>query len=58
MAAATVFTTGDEVARLRALSDAVLAAETVTIEDLALDPGDGADHERYCELVGTVSQPQ
>jgi hypothetical protein len=30
----------------------------VAIEGLALDPEDGADHERYCELVGTVDLPQ
>ncbi|MEC7525662.1 MAG: hypothetical protein VYE22_37615 [Myxococcota bacterium] len=58
VAAATVFTTGDVVARLRALSEAVLDAHTVTVDGLALDPGDGATHERYCELVGNVSQPQ
>ena len=58
VAAATVFTTGDVVARTRAMSEAVLARETVTIEGLALDPSDGATHERYCELLGTVSMPQ
>lgn len=57
VAAATVFTTGDVVERVRRMSDAVLAAHDVTIEDLALDPEDGV-HERYCELLGTVSMPQ
>lgn len=58
VAAATVFTTGDVVAGLRDLSERVVEAEDVTIEDLAIDPSDGASHDRYCELVGTVSQPQ
>ncbi|RZO52743.1 MAG: hypothetical protein EVA89_31050 [Sandaracinaceae bacterium] len=58
VAAATVFTTGDVVADLRDLSERVLDAHAVTVDDLALDPGDGATHERYCELVGSVSQPQ
>jgi hypothetical protein len=58
VAAATVFTTGDVVADLRGLSERVVDAYDVTVEGLALDPSDGADHERYCELVGTVSQPQ
>lgn len=57
VAAATVFTTGDVVEALRTLSDAVLAAHDVSIEDLSLDPSDGA-HPRYCELLGTLSMPQ
>lgn len=58
VAAATVFTTGDAVADLAELSDALLAEYSVTIDDLAVDPDDGADHDRYCELHGTVSYPQ
>ncbi|MBX3271813.1 MAG: hypothetical protein KF729_16215 [Sandaracinaceae bacterium] len=58
VAAATVFTTGDVVAQTRALSERVLAGYAVTVEGLALDPSDGARHERYCELLATVSQPQ
>lgn len=55
---AAVFTTGDVVAELADLSDAVRSAHEVTIEGLAVDPDDGADHERFCELHGTVSFPQ
>lgn len=58
VAAATVFTTGDVVADLHALSNAVTAAIDVEIEGLRVDPSDGASHERYCELTGTVSLPQ
>jgi hypothetical protein len=58
VAVATVFTTADVVAETAALSDAVLAAHSVTIDDLVIDPDDGASHDRYCELVGTVTFPQ
>lgn len=58
VAAATVFTTGDVAARLREQSERVRDAHDVTIEGLALDPTDGATHDRYCELHATVSQPQ
>ena len=57
VAAATIFTTADAVAETRALTDAALAAHKVTIDDLALHAGDG-DHDRYCELSGTVTFPQ
>ena len=49
---ATVFTTGDEVALLRARSEAL--AETARIENLAL----AKTHADYCELRGTVTFPQ
>jgi hypothetical protein len=55
---ATVFTTGDVVAELAALSDAMLETYDVSIDALAVDPDDGADHPRFCELLGTVSFPQ
>lgn len=58
VAAATVFTTGDVVAELHELGEAIRARDPVTIDGLALDPDDGADHDRFCELVGTVSFPQ
>jgi hypothetical protein len=58
VAAATVFTTGDAVADLAELAEAVAAAHEVSLEDLALDPDDGADHSRFCELLATVSFPQ
>ena len=56
--AATVFTTGDVVAELAALGDAVRDAYDVTIDGLQVDPDDGADHPRFCELVGQVTFPQ
>jgi hypothetical protein len=56
--AATVFTTGDVVAELSALGDAVRAAYDLSIDDLQVDPDDGADHPRFCELVGTMTFPQ
>jgi hypothetical protein len=55
---ATVFTTGDEVAVLAQRSDALRAAHRVTIDDLHVDPTDGAAHDGYCELIGTVTFPQ
>lgn len=57
--AATVFTTGDVVAETAAMGDRVLANYDVTIDNLALAPGDSvATHPRYCQLVGTVNMPQ
>ncbi len=56
--AATVFTTGDVVADLAAMGDKVRAKHTVTIDDLKVDPDDGATHARFCELIGSVSFPQ
>lgn len=58
VAAATVFTTGDVVAETARLSDGVLADYDATIADLHVDPDDGADHPRFCELVGTLTLPQ
>lgn len=55
---ATVFTTGDVVRDTAELGDSVIAATTVTIDDLAVDPDDGATHARFCELHGTVAFPQ
>jgi hypothetical protein len=55
---ATVFTTGDEVAVLAARSEAVRAAHHVTIDNLHVDPTDGAAHAGYCELLATVTFPQ
>ncbi|XXX73363.1 hypothetical protein WMF30_37560 [Sorangium sp. So ce134] len=55
--AATVFTTGDVVEELFALSTAVLAQHEAEIHDLRVDPDDGS-HAGYCELVGQVRLPQ
>ncbi len=53
---ATVFTTGDEVSRLFARSEAVRAAHPVTIDNLALVEGDTLDG--FCHLSGTITMPQ
>lgn len=58
VAAATVFTTADAVADLHAMSEGVRGAHAAVIADLAVDPDDGAAHDGYCELVGTVTFPQ
>jgi len=58
VAAATVFTTGDVVADFAELSNKVIAKYSVDIKDLKVDPDDGASHDRYCELLGTVTYPQ
>ncbi len=58
VAAATVFTTADVVRDLATLSDAVIARDKVTIDDLAIDPDGGADHDRFCQLSGHVNYPQ
>lgn len=57
VAAATVFSTGDVVAELATLSDAVRARRQVAIENLRVDPVDGAAHERFCEIHGEVRFP-
>ncbi len=57
VAAATVYSTGDVVAELAELSDAVRTQYTLSLDNIAVDPDDG-DHERFCELIGTVSFPQ
>ncbi len=58
VAAATVFTTGDVVQRLADWSTALVAKHPLTLESIAVDPDDGASHERYCELHGVVRYPQ
>lgn len=58
VAAATVFTTGDVVKSTFEISSAVKEQYAVEITDLALDPDDGATHERFCELHGKVVYPQ
>lgn len=58
VASATVFTTGDVVADTYAVSEKVRTAQTITIENLKIDPDDGLAHDRYCELIATVKYPQ
>ena len=57
---ATVFTTGDEIALMRARSEAIRAdpANAAVIADLRIDPDDGASHDGFCELIATVTLPQ
>ena len=51
---ATVFTTGDEVALLRARSEAIRAAHQATIQDLHVVQA----HATFCDIAGTVTYPQ
>ena len=55
---ATVFTTGDEALVLRERSEGIRDRHDVTIENLRVDPIDGADHTGFCELTATVTFPQ
>jgi len=57
VAAWTTFTTGDAVQRTYELSEAVRAAETPVIEDLAPFARD-ATTPGYCELHGTLTLPE
>ena len=52
----TEFTTGDEVARVAARSEAIRAAYHPTIDSLAL-VGD-ATYDGFCRLSGTITMPQ
>jgi hypothetical protein len=57
--AATVFTTGDVVAETARMGDRVVERFDVTVDGLALAPGDTpASHPRFCELRATVTMPQ
>jgi len=66
VAAATVFTTGDEVAVTAAMSSALVTQYPVTIEGLSVTlpaadagiPDAGSSYPRICELQGTVTMPQ
>lgn len=58
VAAATVFTTGNVVSEFARLSDEIVERYDVTIENLQLDPEDGASNPRFYELQGTVEMPQ
>ena len=58
VAAATVFTTGNVVAETARLSQQIVDRYDLTIRKPALDPVDGASHERFWELQGTIRFPQ
>jgi hypothetical protein len=53
---ATVFETGDEVARLHARSEAIRTQFSPAIENLTLVGGDTLDG--FCHLTGTITMPQ
>jgi len=55
--AANVYTTSDVVAGLFELSEKLRQQYPITIDGLAVDTDDG-DHERFCEVLGTVNFPQ
>jgi hypothetical protein len=54
--AATLFTTGDEVARTRARSEAIRQQFAPTIQNLALAGGD--TYAGFCMLTGQITMPQ
>lgn len=58
VAGAAVFTTGDVVADVFELTEAVRQAHPVVIEGLAIAEQRGGSWPRYCELHGTVRMPQ
>ncbi|MGN6104997.1 MAG: hypothetical protein ACTHU0_07835, partial [Kofleriaceae bacterium] len=53
---ATVFTTGDEVARVRARSEAIRAAHHPVIQNLAL--AGGATYDGFCRIDARIAMPQ
>lgn len=53
---ATVFTTGDEVARVRERSEAIRASYHPLIENLTLV--NGSSYDGFCRLDGTITLPQ
>jgi len=57
VAVANVFTTGDVVMDLAALSSAVIARDPVVLTQVALAP-DGGRYDGFCELSGAVTFPK
>ena len=57
VAAATVFTVGDVVAELHALSEEVRQEHEATIGNLAVHDEEDASHERFCVLRATLTVP-
>ncbi len=58
IAAATVFTTGDPVGEMARLSEQIVDRYDLTIDNLRLDPDDGATHKRFWEFHGAIAMPQ
>jgi len=58
VAVASLFTTGDVVADLAGLANRVQTSYDITLDELEVDPVDGASHQQFCEIRGTASIPQ
>ena len=58
VAVAAVFTTGDVVSDLNALSSALVQRDPVALGPIGFPPDGGAVHEGYCELDGTMTLPK
>lgn len=58
VAGATVFHTADVVQEVYELTERVRARYDLEIENLRVDPDDGADHERFCEVFGDLTVPE
>lgn len=58
VAAATFFRTADAHGDLHALAQALRQRDDAKLGSFAVDPDDGAAHERFCELHGSVAMPQ
>jgi hypothetical protein len=56
--ATTAFTTGDAPEDLFNLSDRVRENFDATLTNIRVDATDGADHERYCEILADAALPQ
>lgn len=56
--AATVFTTGDSTREMFEMSEEVRGRFDLDLSNLAVDPDDGATHEGFCELHGTMEVPE
>ena len=57
VAAATVFSTVDAVTELAELSERLRDLHPLSISNLRVDPADGADHSRFCEVQGETRVP-
>lgn len=58
VATATVLTTGDIVAESAEWMEALAPRLPVEIVDLVVEPVGGGEHERFCELTGSIEMPQ
>ncbi len=58
VAIATVFTTGDVASDTETMSTKLASAVAPDLQNVHVDPDDGAAHERYCELQAQITDPQ